>query len=154
MLKRILATLLAFCCFVSAKEQVVHWSDLARLITGKEVLLRLQDGKRVKGQVMVVTVDSIALQTRTGQNIIPRPSLSEIRLPKKASYKWRILGTAIGAGAGAAIAIPLLRYSHNEGTSSSFDAAAAGVVLGLAAVGCLAGWSSDRSGHLIRVLPD
>jgi hypothetical protein len=153
-LRRILATLLAFCCLASAKDRAAHWSDLDGLIIGKDVVVRLQDGKRVRGRAVAVAADSIAVQTSTGQNSIPRPSLREIRLPKKAGYKWRILGTAIGAGAGTAIAVPLLRYAHNEGGSSTFDGVAAAVILGLAAVGYLGGWSADRSGDLITILPD
>ena len=152
-MKRILALLLTFCCLASAKEQAVHWSDLAPLITGKEVVVRLQNGKRVKGRMVTVGADSLTVETSAGQRSIARSSLQEIRLPKKAGYKWRILGTAMGAGAGVAVSVPLLRYAHNEG-SSTYNGVAAGLIVGLAALGYLGGWSADRSGDVIRVLPD
>ncbi len=152
-MKRLLALLLAFSCLASATEQAVHWSDLNSLITGKEVVVRLQNGKRVKGRTVAVGTDSLAVETRAGQRSIARSSLQEIRIPKKAGYRWRMLGTAIGAGAGAAVSAPLLRYAHNEG-SSTYDGIAAGLIVGLAVLGYLSGWSVDRRGDVIRILPD
>ena len=152
-MKRLLTLLLALSCLVSASEQAVHWSDLNLLLTGKEVVIRLPDGKRVKGRTVAVQADALVVGTSTGPKSIPRPSLREIRLPKKAGYKWRLLGTAIGAGAGTAVSVPLLRYAHNEG-SSTYDGVAAGLIVGLAVLGYLSGWSADRRGDLIRILPD
>jgi hypothetical protein len=151
--KRLLAILLAFSCLASATEQAVHWSDLNQLITGREVVVRLQGGKRVKGRTVAVGINSLLVGTSTGPRSIARSSLREICLPKRTSYKWRIIGTAIGAGAGAAVSIPLLRYAHNEG-SNTYEGVAAGLIVGLAALGYLSGWSVDRSSVTIRILPD
>lgn len=151
---RILLLLVTFSGLVPAAEKAVHWSDLDRLITGKEVVLQLQDGKKVKGSAGAVNGDAIAMRTSTGQRSVPRASLREIRLPRRgSSYKWRMIGTAIGAGVGVAAAIPVLSETHNEG-SGSYDGAAAGLIVGLAFLGYLGGWSADRSGDIIRVLPD
>ena len=152
-MKRILAMLLAFACLVSAAEQRVHWSDLGQLISGKDVIIRLQNGKRVKGTAVIAGTDSITLRTSSGERRIDRRSIGEIRLPKRAGYKWRIIGTAIGAGAGLAAAIPVLTETHNEG-SGSYDGAAAGLIAGLALAGFLGGWSVDRSSDVIHILPD
>jgi hypothetical protein len=151
--QRLLALSLAFSCLASATEQAVHWSDLNQLITGKEVVVRLQDGKRVKGRTAAVGTDSLVVGTSTGPRSIARSSLREVRLPKRAGYKWRIIGTAIGAGAGAAVSVPLLRYAHNEGRNT-YEGVAAGLIVGLAVLGYLSGWSVDRSGDTIRILPD
>jgi hypothetical protein len=151
--KRILALLLAFCCLASAAEREVHWSDLDRLIKGKEVVLRLQEGKQVKGRAVAVSTDSILVQTSTGQRSVPRRALREARIRRRADHKWRMVGALIGAGAGAAVAIPILSETHNEG-SGRYDGAAAGLMVGLAALGYLAGWSVDRNGDILRVLPD
>jgi hypothetical protein len=145
--------LLAFVCIASAGEQTVHWSDLGRLISGKEVIVRLQNGKRVKGSAVGAGLDSITVRTSGGETLIDRRSIREIRLPKRAGYKWRIIGTAIGAGAGLAAAIPVLTETHNEG-SGSYDGAAVGLIAGLAVAGFLAGWSVDRSSDVIHILPD
>jgi hypothetical protein len=152
-LKRILAMLLAFACFASAAEQPVHWSDLGRLFSGRNVIIRLQNGKRVKGSAVAAGTDSITLRTSSGEKSIDRRSIREIRLPKRAGYKWRIVGTAIGAGAGLAAAIPVLTETHNQG-SGSYDGAAAGLIVGLALAGFLGGWSVDRSSDVIHILPD
>jgi hypothetical protein len=152
-MKRTLALLLACCCLASATEQAVHWSNLGNLITGREVIVRLQDGKRVKGNAVTIGTSSLLVQTNKGQRTISRASLREIRLPRKTGYKWQIIGAAIGAGVGTAISYPVLRETHNEG-GSTYDGVAAGLIVGLAVVGYLVGRSTDRSGDLIRVLPD
>jgi hypothetical protein len=54
---------------------------------------------------------------------------------------------------GAGIAIPVLAETHNEG-SSQYDAGAAGLIVGLAAIGYFAGWASDRKQDVITILPD
>jgi hypothetical protein len=152
-LKRILAMLLAFACLASAEEQTIHWSDLGRLISGREVVVRLQNGKRVKGSAVAAGMDSIRVRTSGGETSIDRRSIREIRLTKRAGYKWRVIGTAIGAGAGLAAAIPVLTETHNEG-SGSYDGAAVGLIAGLALAGFLGGWSVDRSSDVIHILPD
>jgi len=150
---RLLALLLVLSCLASAKEQAVHWSDLNQLLTGQEIAVRLSDGTRVKGRTVTVQADALVVGTSTGPQSIPRSALREIRLLKKAGYKGRLLGTAIGAGAGTAVAVPLLRYARNEG-SSTFQGVAAGLIVGLAVLGYVSGWSADRRGDLIRILPD
>jgi len=47
---------------------------------------------------MAVAADSILVRTSKGEQSIDRPSIREIRLPKQASYKWRIIGTAVRRG--------------------------------------------------------
>jgi hypothetical protein len=145
--------LLSFSCFASAAEKSVHWSDLDSLIAGREVVVQLQDGKRVKGSTVRVGADSMIIETSAGQRSIPRLIIREIRLSRRAGYKWRIIGAAIGAGVGTAAAVPILSETHNEG-SSRFDGLAAGVIVGLATLGYLCGWSVDRSGDVLHVLPD
>jgi hypothetical protein len=152
-MKRLFAILLACSCLAMPNEIAVHWSNLERIIGGKNVVLGLRDGKRVKGSTVSVEADSIVIQTRKARESVPRNSVREVRLPRQAGYKWRIIGTAIGAGVGLAIAVPVLTETHNEG-SGRYDGAAIGLVGGLAALGYLGGWSVDKSGDLIRVLPD
>jgi hypothetical protein len=98
-------------------------------------------------------MDSIRVRTSGGEKSIDRRSIREIRLTKRAGYKWRVIGTAIGAGAGLSAAIPVLTETHNEG-SGSYDGAAVGLIAGLAVAGFLGGWSVDRSSDVIHILPD
>jgi hypothetical protein len=152
-MKRLFAVLLACSGLVMAKETAVHWSSLQGLIGGRNVVLDLQDGKHVKGSNVSVETDSMLIQTRKGPRSIPRNSIREIRLPQRCGYKWRIIGAAMGAGVGLAIAVPVITETHNEG-SGRYDGAAGGLIGGLAAVGYLGGWSADKTGDRIRVLPD
>jgi hypothetical protein len=150
---RLIAILLTCSCLGWTNETAVHWSDLQRIIGGRKVILNLTDGKRVTGSTLSVGADAIVVQTRKSRKSVPRSSIREIRLPRQAGYKWRVIGSAIGAGIGLAAAIPILSETHNEG-SGRYDAAAIGLIGGLAAVGYLGGWSADRHADLIRVLPD
>ncbi|MGH9619993.1 MAG: hypothetical protein ACRD45_09850 [Bryobacteraceae bacterium] len=154
-MKRILAILLVFSCIGAAAEQSVHWQDLSPLITGKRVVLRLEHARPVKGNAVGVGADSISIETRTGRRSIPRASIREIRVPKRAGYKWRAIGTAAGAGVGAAVAVPVLAEAQNEtGGLGRYGGAAIGLIAGLAALGFLAGWSVDHKADVIHILPD
>ena len=154
MTKRLLAVLLALSCLASAAEQTVRWTGLAPLVLGRQVTVQLQDGKHLNGRVSAVDAHALLVQTKAGERSIDRAALREIRVPKAAtSYKWRLLGVAIGGGIGAGAAIPVLSETHNEG-SGRYDGAAAGLIGGLAAAGYFAGWSVDRGGDVIRILPD
>ena len=75
------------------------------------------------------------------------------KLVERPATKWRMIGTALGAGLGLAIAIPVLAETHNEG-SGNYDGAAAGLIVGLAAVGLLTGWRADHTRDVVRLLPD
>jgi len=99
-------------------------------------------------------MSELVMDTRTQQRrSVPRSMVREIRVARNASYKWRLIGTALGAGIGLAIAVPVLAETHNEG-SGRYDGAAVGLAGGLAALGYLAGWSADRRGDVITVVPD
>jgi hypothetical protein len=153
-MKRLVAILLACSHFAMATEASIHWRDLGPMITGKDVILSLADGKRIKGRTASVDADSLAIEMAKGRRqSVPRNLVREIRVTRKSSSKWRVIGTALGGGIGAAIAVPVLAETHNEG-SGSYDGAAVGLVAGLAALGFLAGWSGDHGRDVIRILPD
>lgn len=152
-MRRLLAILLTCSCLALSNETAVHWSNLQQIIGGKRVVLNLVDGRRVKGSTLSVEADSIVIQTRKSPKSVPRNSIREIRLPRQAGYKWRAIGSAIGAGVGLAVAIPLLAETHNEG-SGRYDAAAIGLIGGLAAIGYFGGWSVDGNSDVIHVLSD
>jgi hypothetical protein len=152
-LKRWLAIFLICGGMAQAAETSVHWRELGPLIAGNKVSLILDNDRKVKGTGISVEGDSLTLDTRKGKQILARRSIHEIRVARKHGYKWRAIGAAIGAGVGVGIAIPVLAETHNEG-SSQYDGAAAALIGGLAAIGYLAGWFDDRSGDVIRLLPD
>lgn len=153
-MKRLVAILLVCSYAVAAKERSVHWRDLAPMIAGKDIVLSLTDGKQAKRNTLSVEADSLVIDTRAHhRQSIARNMIREIRIGRKTGYKWRLIGTALGVGIGIAIAIPVLAETHNEG-SGRYDGAAVGLACGLGALGYLAGWSADRNGDVIRILPD
>jgi hypothetical protein len=152
-MKRLVAILLVCGQIALAGTTSVHWRDLGSLIPDKNVIVSLVNGKSVKGRTASIEPDSIVLATRGGRVPVPRQSVQEIRVARKTSYKWRLIGVAVGGGVGAAIAIPVLAETHNEG-SGTYDAAAAGLIGGLAALGFFGGWRADHSSDVITVLPD
>jgi len=153
-MKRLAAILLVISQLATASEISVHWHDLSGMVTGKDIIVDTAAGDHIRGVALAVEGDSIMLQTRrTGRQPVARRDVSDIRIARRNSYKWRIIGAAIGGGAGAGIAIPVLAETHNEG-SSRYDGAAAAVVAGLAIAGFALGWNADHARDLVRILPD
>jgi len=153
-MKRLIAIVLAYSQLALGGETSVHWRDLGPLLIGKDVILTLADGARVKGTAESIDAASLVIETnKRGRRSIRRGDVRDVRVARRASYKWRVIGSVLGAGAGAAISVPVLTETHNEG-SGKYDGAAAALVGGLAAVGLLLGWRADHARDLIRVLPD
>jgi len=151
-MKRVLALILSFVQIAFAGATSVHWRDLGPVIQGKEVMVRLTDGTRLKGTASL-DADSLVVTNARGRESVPRNAIREVRVTRKTGYKWRVIATALGAGAGAALSYPILAETHNEG-SSRFDGAAAALIGGLAALGFWAGWRTDRTIETITILPD
>jgi hypothetical protein len=153
-MKRLAAILLVLSHVATASEISAHWHDLAAMVTGEDIVVDVTDGKHIRGVALAIEGESLIMEThKRGRQTIARTDVREIRIPRKASYKWRAIGTAIGGGAGAAIAIPVLTETHNEG-SGNYDGAAAGVVAGLAILGFVLGWQADHARDIVRILPD
>jgi hypothetical protein len=72
---------------------------------------------------------------------IARDSVRSFRI-NRAGAKWKVIVTAIGLGAGLAIAIPVNAYAHNEGDAAPLAVAA--IVIVQAVLGFLAGRSADK----------
>ena len=138
----------------TASETSAHWRDLSAMLTGKDIILDMSGGDHIRGVVLAVEGDSMILRTRKrARQPVPRTNVRDVRIARRNSCKWRIISTAIGAGAGAAIATPVLAETHNEG-SSNYDGAAVGAVAGLAVIGFVLGWQTDHARDLVRILPD
>jgi peptidoglycan/LPS O-acetylase OafA/YrhL len=153
-MKRLTAMFLLIAQLATASEISAHWRDLAAMVTGKDIIVDTAGGDHIRGVALTVESNSMTLQTRKrGRQPVARTDVRDIRVARKSSYKWRTIGAAIGAGTGAAIAIPVLAETHNEG-SDNYDAAAVGVVAGLAIIGFVVGWQADRARDLVRILPD
>jgi hypothetical protein len=143
----------------SEKIYRLQWRDLDGMIRGRRIALTLPSGARLQGDVISVQSGELLLDVRKtsnrhtypkGRTVVPRPEITSLRLwSKKSGYRWRALGTAIGAGVGAAIACPVAAYTRNEGAD------AGGIIALIVAVptglGYLAGWSADR-GESVEIL--
>ncbi len=144
----------------------LRWNELAPLITGKRVWLRLNDGVRITGAVQAVDAAGLKVQvTKTsdqksypkGVLSIPRSSISTIQLNKPAGHKGLIIGGAAGTGIGVTAGVILAAIRKNEGGTSGNGIIAA-AILGPIAVGLLLGWVADslahQGGKRITVIPD
>ena len=70
-MKRLIAIVLACSQLALAGETSVHWRDLGPLLIGKDVILTLADGERVKGTAESIDAVSVVIDTkkRTAQSI-------------------------------------------------------------------------------------
>lgn len=133
-----------------AKEVRARWSELAGIASGKNIAIVLPSGAHLRGRVTDVENDKLVLDvTRTsdpasfpkGRVALPRTSVRSFTMTESRT-RWKIIGTAIGLGAGLAIAAPVNAYAHNEGDGA--PAAIAAIIAVPTALGFLAGWSADR----------
>jgi len=89
-----------------------------------------------------------------GRAAIPRSTVSEIHL-RHARYRWRVIGTAVGAAAGVAvgwIAALLICYEEHPGCTGPATAAFVGTMGGLATLGHLTGREADRRVTIIKII--
>ncbi len=145
-----------------AKDRRVdlEWTELAQVVTGRKVTMVLLDGESVEGRVKEVGPDQMIVDTKKssdkskyakGRCAIPRSLISVLRLGEVRG-KWRVLGTAIGAGTGIAFGAGFYTYANNEGNPDLGAKVSAGVISGGAALGYLAGRALDSHALIINVV--
>lgn len=139
----------------------LQWRDLERVTRGHWISLVLPSGIKLQGDVVAVESDELVLDVHKtsdkhaypkGRAIVPRPEVTRCRVWQKRGVAWRIAGTAIAGGAGAAVAVPFALYMHNEGAEGV--PAAVAMVAVPAGLGYLAGWAADRKVMDIVVEPE
>ena len=81
-----------------------NWAALNQLAPGAGIRVALSGGRTVRGNLSVVTADSLAIQTAASQETLSRTGVKRVQLKGK-SHRGRntLIGLAIGAGAGLAI---------------------------------------------------
>jgi hypothetical protein len=143
----------------SARAFRLQWRDLERLTKGRRIAIELPSGIKLQGDVTAVEPDELVLNvTKTsnrraypkGRAIVPRPEVTRLRI-LRTRHTWRIAGTATGATIGAATAIPMAIYAHNEG--GRWGLALAIVVAAPTAIGYLLGWAADNDVVQVIVEP-
>jgi hypothetical protein len=166
--------LLALACFAGRiaaaappKPREVKWVDLSALVTGHKIATVLPDGARIEGKVRSVEPDALLVDIQKtsdrsahpkGRAAIPSSSVSELRVIRLGRYRGRVIGTAIGAGGGIALAYLLaegvFHFSGEGGATPERKAAVAGVAIGFSALGYWVGRDADRGITHIRVIPE
>jgi hypothetical protein len=77
------------------KPLEMRWNELAPLINGQRVEVILNDGLKVKGEVIAVREDGLLLDAK-GNRTVPRASLAQINLERRRGAWGRTLGTVLG----------------------------------------------------------
>ncbi|HEY1308883.1 MAG TPA: hypothetical protein VGF24_35315 [Vicinamibacterales bacterium] len=100
-----------------AQEQAAH--DFARLQerlkTNDSVIVTTQDGSRIKGRLVSVSPERIALRTDGTTRDLPADRVSRVKVRRNGV----VLGALIGLGVGIPFGIALREYAVNEGGSQA-----------------------------------
>ncbi len=142
-------------------EATWKWSELPRLVTNRKVALVLPSGTHIEGKVVQVEPDGLRMRVsktsdRTtmakGEQLIPRPSVSVVRLTEYRKL-GRLLCT-LGALATAGIVIAAQDIDLYEGPLVAIvPAVAAGGTAGAGVAGYFIGKAIDKRVIDIRVAP-
>ncbi|HUS08135.1 MAG TPA: hypothetical protein VMZ52_17665 [Bryobacteraceae bacterium] len=125
----------------------LKWSELARLVQGRQVEIKLPDGATLKGEAVVVREDALVI----GNTTVPRASLTLIKLQRPHGSWGRKLGTVLGSLTGLVVG--------GYVASRVADSAGSGIplFLGMASAGTLGGYylgrAIDHRTTWIMVLP-
>ena len=131
----LLLTVTLICApLVTAQQPVApgDWSVVQGLPSGEEMVIRLKDGKSVKGKVTSVTSDELSLTRKHKTETVRREDISQIyHLKRKAEKgKYAAIGTGIGAGAGAGIGVAKKAPPGEYGDAFPLIGAALGAGIG------------------------
>ena len=140
-----------------SKPLEMRWNELAPLIGGQRVEVLLNDGIKVKGEVIAVREDTILLDVSAaakgypkGNGTVARSSLMQINLERRRGAWGRTLGTVLGILTGLTVG----GYA-----AAHTDSAGAGIptFLGISSAigtgGYYLGKRLDRRVTKIRIVP-
>ena len=144
--------------WADSKPLELKWTELAPLIQGRRVELTLAQGTKIKGEAIAVREDTLLLDVKKasksyekGNAVIPRASLSLIKVEKKGS-SGRVLGTIIGVLTGLVVGGYVAARAGNSAAS------VIPLFLGMASTATIGGYHAgkglDKQTTLIRVVPD
>jgi len=139
----------------------VDWMQLGPHVTGRKVATVLADGTTVKGRVMAVKPDALAI--RIGQTSaptkfrdtaeVPRTQLTSFRV-SRPGWKWRVIIPIAGFAAGALMGGLIGDRVDPHGFLIS-DGAATGVAFGAiggGALGYVVGHFADRHTTVVEIV--
>ena len=125
----------------------LRWSELAAIVVGQHVTLRLSDGTSVHGEALVVREDALVIATPARKRgsvpdgrgaAIPRSLVHTIEVRKMRGDWGRHLGTRIGMLSGIVIG------GYLSGTVANSAGTGIPMFLGIAAGTALAGYYAGR----------
>jgi len=90
---------------VSAQDSLHDWSRVQSIGTDERLIVKQRNGKSITGRMIEATDSNLTIDHHGDVTHIPRNEIAEIQLSKgKASKtKWALIGTGVGAVAGAGI---------------------------------------------------
>jgi len=154
----IVTVLFATSVYGGERKIQLRWEELAGTVQGQKVQMVLPNGADVEGKVLAVEPQALQIKVSRASNTyekgvhsIPRSQVSVLRFQGR-SGPWRALGTAIGAGGGAAAGIPLSGPIRNEGNEELSAQVAVGFIAAGAAAGYFIGRSADRQVFVVSVV--
>ena len=125
----------------------LRWSELAAIVVGQHVTLRLSDGTSVRGEALVVREDSIVIAASARRSgsvrdargaAIDRSLVHTIEVRKMRGDWGRHLGTRIGMLSGIVVG------SYLSGTLANSAGTGIPMFLGIASGSVLAGYYAGR----------
>ncbi len=145
-------------------EIELHWNELSGVAVGKDIDLRLTDGARVQGELLVVRPDALSIDVSKtsnkaiypkGQRDIPRASVSTFEMRRLKTARWRVVGTASGVVAGiitaTGVGVLLCHRSFNCGAGAVLGGLGADV--GVAILGNRLGHEGDMQRTVVKIIP-
>ena len=135
--KHVLLFLFLIPALVMAQSAKESWDSLKQLRPGEKIEVVDKSMKSFGGHFVAVSEEAITLKVGKKQESVERAKVVRVSV-RDTSHRTRnmLIGTAIGAGAGLAIAIPVGLLCSNEGNCRDTGGAGAAVVVaGLGAAG-------------------
>ena len=154
MSKALLAALLT--CTTVAQAQsgppLSDWQAVSSRSSGEMLVVKLMQGKVVKGRIQDVSQNSVSLQQGDKSVALMRDDIVSVSVlgQKKSGAKGALLGAVIGGGAGAGIGAAATGNGNSQCCLSSGQTRAIGAGFGGAiglVGGSLVGYFSGRNQH-------
>jgi hypothetical protein len=144
------ASLLLSSVNAMAQSQMDDWSKVTALSTGSNLAVKQKNGKTIKGTLSSTSDSALTLNAKSGPVEIKRDDVRAVHevIKKGSGAKGALIGTAVGAGAGAAFGAIVDAQNENGFGGEKLDNAfvAALTVLG-AGAGAITGYFIGRRGN-------
>jgi len=137
----------------------LRWNELNAAVYGRIVELTLPGAVTIKGEVAAVREDGLVLDVKKTSNakalpkgnaVIPRGSVTLLKLEKRGGSNWHTIGTVMGVLSGVVVGGYLAGKTSLD--AGPVIAVFLGTTAALTAVGERAGNAADHRTSLIRIV--